>query len=59
MFCPRPEKECLGACRKPGCAVCPECGREFSLEEEEAPGVPCCICKGRRLHKSKQLKGNP
>lgn len=47
-YCPRPGTECKGACKAPGCAVCPNCEREFFLEEGEEPGALCCICKLRR-----------
>ena len=49
MFCPRPDKECEGACKEPGCAICPQCKREFFLEEGETPGALCCICKANQM----------
>ena len=64
MYCPRLKRDCFGACKEPGCATCPRCGREFFLETGETPGVLCCICKAnwkpvtRRMYSESELIRN-
>lgn len=53
-YCPRPLRECQGACRPAGCAICPRCSRLFFLEPGQHPGALCCICKAYDVYGREQ-----